>query len=164
MWRYFIFPVLLALPTIAGPRVRVVVGPSAPPVERHAAELLVRELQTLFDADARVDDAPGSPEKTGTPADTSTAVILVGTPRSNPAIPADTVGKLSTQGHVLKSSPRGLLVAGGSPAATFWAAAEFGYHFGIRHLLSGDLPPAEKPAPRLDGIDLVLEKIVRAHV
>jgi len=41
--------------------------------------------------------------------------------------------KLSEQGHVLRSTTKGLVVGGSTPAATLWAASELAYHFGVNH-------------------------------
>lgn len=143
----------------AKPRVTLIVGPNAPPLERFAAEELAGQLRQLFDAQATIaTDFPQSQEP----------LILLGSPATNPAL-AMAIGlnwpKLSDQGHALRSikvrQQPALVVGGGSPVATLWAAYEFGYHFGIRYLLAGDVLPAQRPEFRLDGIDRVLEPTLR---
>jgi hypothetical protein len=54
-----------------------------------------------------------------------------------------------------------LVVGGGSPVATLWAAYELGHHFGIRYLLHGDVLPVDPPALKIDGLDIVLEPTLR---
>ena len=144
---------------LAVPRVDVVVGTSAPRLERFAAQELAGQLKALFDAEVHISEK--LPEKSDYP-------ILVGSPQTNPAVRAlagDRWPKLTDQGHVVRSIERdgrkALLVGGGSPAATLWAVYELGHHFGIRYLLSGDVMPAEKPTLRLDGLDIVLEPTMR---
>lgn len=149
--------VLLLLPALAaaeGPRVELVVGEKAPPLERRAAEELAGTLQRLYAAEATVVPAA---------AEDAQHVIFVGSPRTNPQMQSFIGGwpKLSEQGHALKSVEfRGrpaLLVGGGNPAATYWAAAEFGHRLGVRSLLYGDLDPIEPPAFSLAEHNVVLE-------
>jgi hypothetical protein len=138
----------------AGPQVSIVVGPEAPALEKLAAEQLAKDMKALFDAEAKVQSsAPGG----------GVSVILIGSPTTNPAIPGDAWPTLSDQGHVLRSTPKGLIVGGGSPVATQWAASELAYHFGIRHLLHGDAMPLDKPTLKLEGIDKVIEPVAKAR-
>lgn len=146
---------LTALPAFAAPSVRIVTGPDAPKLERFAAEELGTQLGRLFQATTTVTDTvpPGSDP-----------VILLGSPKTNPAI-AQTIGtnwpKLSEQGHLLKSVKLGdrpaLLVGGGSPVATLWAVYELDHQFGVRALLHGDVLPEKPPAFTLDGFSVTLE-------
>ncbi|MCB1090667.1 MAG: hypothetical protein KDL87_04000, partial [Verrucomicrobiae bacterium] len=126
-----------------GPAITVVKDPSAGPLESYAANELSGLLKTLFDA--KVTEAKGNPP-TG-----ATNVIRLGAAPSKDFLPAD----LGKQGHIVKSTPSGLVIAGGSPVATLWAVYEFGYANGMRYLTSGDFPPKEKPAFTLDGYDIV---------
>jgi hypothetical protein len=139
---------LLAVTASAAPKVTFLIGPKAPPLDKAAAEQLAGDFKALFDAETTV--------TTTAPAD-STNLVLVGSPLSNPAIKADAWPKIGEQGIVIQSTPAGLIVGGGCPPATMWAVAELSHHFGIRHLLSGDLLPVEKPAFKLDGLSIVME-------
>jgi hypothetical protein len=47
--------------------------------------------------------------------------------------------------------------------ATLWAASELSYRFGVRHLLQGDFMPIEKPEFKLDGIEVVIEPLVKVR-
>ena len=89
--------------------------------------------------------------------------LLIGSPKTNAAIPASEFPSVSDQGQVLKSTRSGLIVGGGSPVATLWAASELSYRFGVRHLLHGDALPIEKPALKLDGINVVIEPLVKVR-
>lgn len=188
----------------AGPRVVVVVGPQAPALERHAASELSELLRKLFAAQVTIATtvpaanvpAANAPAA-ATPAAAAPALILLGSPATNPAIAAAARSqpqgwpKLSDQGHLLRSvgataanptastpadSPANkpaissatkpasspmLLVGGGSPVATLWAAYEVGYHFGVRYLPTGDALPAQRPSFSLAGIDRVWEPALR---
>ena len=144
----------LVASAIAGPKVTIVIGDKAPALEQLAAKQLAHDLSALFEADAGI--------QTSVPGDAS-AAILLGSPATNPAIASDAWPKLSPQGHVLKSTARGLIIGGGSPVATLWAAGELSYRFGIRHLLHGDVLPIEKPAFKLDGFDVVLETKIKSR-
>lgn len=148
----------------AGPRVDVVVGASAPKLERFASDELAGQFKRLFDADVRIGDAiPPAADK----GEADAVLILLGSPATNPAIKAlgAAFPKLSDQGHTLKSVKAGqrpaLLVGGGSPVATLWGVYELGQRFGVRYMLFGDLFPATAPALKLDGFDALLEPSLR---
>jgi hypothetical protein len=140
-------------------RVDVVVASDSPPLERLAAGELAEQLKRLFAVDASVTT------------DSVRAIarrILIGSPATNAAVRAavgDHWPKLSDQGHVLRSvrvdGREALVVGGGSPVATLWAAYELGHRFGIRYLLHGDIYPPGPVSLRLDGFDLVLEPNLR---
>ncbi len=154
--------VLFATATaFAGPKIGVVVGPKAPKLEQLAAEELAAQLKELFEAEvAVVDNIPANVEH----------LILVGSPATNPAV-AKAVGekwpKLTEQGHLLRSVKLGdrdaLVVGGGSPVATLWAAYELGHHFGIRSFLHGDVFPEKAPELKLTGIDAILEPTMKVR-
>ncbi|MCY2967214.1 MAG: hypothetical protein NT069_26860 [Planctomycetota bacterium] len=138
----------------AGSKVAIVVDAKAPSLERTAGTELASLLGKLYDADAKV--------VATIPAD-ETPTIVIGSPATNSALKPLAAGwpKLSDQGHLVRSSKLGnrpvLLVGGGSPVATLWAAYELGHQFGARYMLYGDVIP-EEPAPfHLDGFDIVLE-------
>lgn len=151
---------LLPITLNAAQHITIVVGASAPELEKRAADELAGALQKLFDAQTAV--------QTSLPGDG--AAILVGSPTTNAAVKTALGAHwptLSAQGHVLKSvaSPHGtmLIAGGGSPVASLWAVHELGYRFGIRHLLQGDFMPIEKPKFTLDGFDVVLEPRVKVR-
>ena len=148
MWRPLLVCLSLSVSALAGPKVIFVIGAKAPPLDRLAAEQLAGDFKALFEAETVI--------QTTAPADAS-GTVLVGSPLSNPAIPADAFPKTTEQGLVIKSTKAGLIVGGGCPSATMWAVSELSYHFGIRHLLQGDVMPIEKPAMKLDGFDLLME-------
>lgn len=144
-----------ALPLFAaGPVVAIVTGPNPPKLEQMAATEVATQLGELFGATLkRTDKYQPGPN-----------AVLIGNPKTNPAI-AKLMGKkwpkLTGQGHLLKSvktqSGTTLVVGGGSPVATYWAAAELGHHFGVRRLLHADFPPLVKPKFSLAGLDVKLE-------
>lgn len=159
--RYFaalVIGLLLSATASAAPRVDVVIGPAAPKLERFAADELAAQFKKLFDAEVRIADK--------IPAE-SQHLILLGSPATNPAIKSlgDAFPKLSDQGHLLRSiklkDRPALVVSGGSPVATLWAAYELGHHFGVRYFLFGDLYPVTKSELKLDGVDSVLEPSLR---
>lgn len=161
MKRFILFILaLLPIALSAAQHITIVVGASAPELEKRAAGELAGALQKLFDAQTAVQTS--LPE--------NGAAILVGSPATNAAVKTALGAQwpaLSAQGHVLKSisSPRGatLVAGGGSPVASLWAVHELGYRFGIRHLIQGDFMPIEKPAFTLDGFDVVLEPRVKVR-
>lgn len=139
----------------AGPRVEIVVGTDAPKLSRFAAAEMSGQLKTLFDADVSI----GNTASAGAP-----HVIYLGEPQTNPALAkaiANNWPKLSDQGILIKSigpaDKRQLIVGGGSPIATLWAAYELGHRYGLRYLLSGDALPAEPTQFTLDRFDVLLE-------
>lgn len=138
----------------AGPRVDIVIGESPSKLEERAANELAVSLKRVYDADVQL--AAMAP--TG-----AANVILIGTAGSNAHLRhlSDGLPKLSDQGHAvlsLKDDDRPVLVVvGGSPAATYWAAAELAHQWGIRSMLYGDVAPVAPPAFSLEGFDLVME-------
>ncbi|HUE72789.1 MAG TPA: hypothetical protein VMP01_18025 [Pirellulaceae bacterium] len=138
----------------AGPRVEIVIGEKAPALERRAAEELAGDLKRLYQADVHLAaEAPAN----------AANLILVGSPDTNGAIKSlgDRWPKLSEQGHVVRSvkvnDRPALLVGGGSPAATFWAAAELAHQWGIRAMLYGDVDPVAPPEFSIEDFDIVME-------
>ena len=144
-----------------GPQIRVQFSPAAESLEKFAAEETARILRSLFDAEVEVTSAP-------IPRTDVRPLIRIGTPVSD-AVVTDLVrthaSNLSEQGQLIKSAKSGggdtLLVAGGSPVATLWAAYELGYQFGMRYLLHGDVPPAERQEFRITGFNVLLEPNLR---
>ncbi|MDB5389386.1 MAG: hypothetical protein JWM11_5032 [Planctomycetaceae bacterium] len=149
---------LLATEVHAGPKVDVIVGKDAPELEHFAAAEMSAQLKRLFDADVTISQKVAGSESN---------LILIGSPATNPAIAALGIPfpKLSDQGHLVKSVVVGkqklLIVGGGSPVATLWAAYELGHHWGIRYALFGDMDPAVKPEFKLEGLDLLLEPALK---
>lgn len=140
--------------TRAAEQVVVVVGHQATDLERLAAEELVSQFKRLFDVHVELTDS--LPEK-------HEHLVLVGDAGRNPAIrevaSADRP-ELSEQGFIIRSfdtaKRRGVVVAGGSSAATYWAVCELGHRFGIRYLLREDIYP-EKQSLELTGLDVRME-------
>ncbi len=138
----------------AGPRVEIVIGADAPPLERFAAEEFKSQLERLFQADANIAStvSPVVPH-----------VILLGSPNTNAAIRSHVNAwpALSEQGHVLQSVTIGkrqaLALGGGTPLATLWVVYELGQHWGIRYFLFGDLFPVIPPPFTLAGHEAVFE-------
>lgn len=133
-----------------GPAVTVVTGPSPAPVEQLAAKELEKTLVALFDAKVTLTNAPSdAPDR-----------ILLGHPETNPAVksaigngwPAD----LGEQGHLVKSTPQGLVLGGGGPVATLWAVAEYAHLNGVRVVPDAEYLPLVKPAFTVAGFDTVL--------
>lgn len=146
--------------TASAESVAIVVGQEPRPLEQKAAQELHERMPRIFPrAETRIHG--------NVPMDAD-VVILVGNPDANQAIRRLANGgagfswpKLSDQGHCLKSVKIGdraaLVVGGGSPLATLWAAYELELRWGVRFLLSGDVDPTPGDLPSLDGIDVVLE-------
>lgn len=133
-----------------GPAVSIVTGPSPAPLEEMAAKELEKTLVTLFEAKVTL---------TNTPTDAPNRILL-GHPETNPSLksaigdawPAD----LGEQGHLVKSTPQGLVLGGGSPVATLWAVAEYAHLNGVRVVPDAEYLPLVKPSFTLDGFDTVL--------
>ena len=140
------------------PSVHIVVGERADPLERFAASELERMLEKLFAVSVRV----------GTKIDsTSSAVVLLGRPESNPEL-AQAVGdqwpQLSDQGLLLRrleANPTTLVVGGGSPVAVMWAAYELGERCGVRYLVNQDVYPAKIPWSEWPQLDVTMEPNMR---
>jgi len=135
------------------PAVAVVADPGAPALEVFAAKELAGFLEGLFGFEvasvATAAQAPAGAQR-----------VLLGSPATNPAV-EEALGEawppdLGEQGHLLKSTPQGLVLGGGSPAATLWAVYELAYRHGLRHTLHGDFPPVDAPEFRIGGFDEVL--------
>ncbi|MGE3775607.1 MAG: hypothetical protein AB7F89_00355 [Pirellulaceae bacterium] len=140
--------------------VDLVVGAAAPPLEKTAAAEVAAHLKRIYQAETRLTDQLRTD---------ATQVILIGSPRTNPHMSrwAQSWPQLSEQGHCLRTvvwnDRPALLVGGGSPAATLWAAAEFAHRLGVRPLLFGDLDPVEPSQLTLAGYDVVLEPSIRVR-
>lgn len=139
--------------------VAISVGPEAPAIEKKAARELQRYLRSLFDAKATFVTTPGSDVE---------GIILVGSPATNPAVKAAGAWpSVSDQGIVIRNvqgqaSPT-LIVGGGSPVATLWAAYELVHQYGVRYFLHGDLMPLKPGTLRLSGFDTVMEPNLRTR-
>jgi hypothetical protein len=137
-------------------QVTIVIGPQAVAIERFAAAEMVAQFQRVFH---HVDVTVAT-----SVADGAGQLVLLGSPNSNPAVD-DAVGadwpEISDQGIVIRrltgeGAPT-LVVGGGSPTATLWAAYELGHRLGIRYLLLGDTFPNTTRDLDLSGPDLVME-------
>ena len=159
-----LFLVAVQIAFAAGPRVDIVIGEKAPALEKRAAEDIAANLRKVYDAEVKIAaDAPKDAEN----------VIFVASTKSDEQIwkllslhwP-----KLSTQGHALRSikfrERPALLVAGGSPAAAYWGAAEFAQQLGIRPMLYGDLYPIDPPplSDFLKNLDVLAEPEMKDRI
>jgi hypothetical protein len=152
--------VLVAAATAVGPRVAIITSEFPPPLVQRAANELKADLQRLFDAQVELGAAvvPGPPAQ----------LILLGTDEDGRLKQlSDPLPKLSEQGHAVlsrkyKDRPA-LAVVGGSPAATYWAAAELAHQLGVRSLLYGDLDAVAPPEFTLKGFDIVREPLVQSR-
>src|SRR5437879_1250185 len=103
------------------PELAAIVGRGAPELERYAARQLCQYIEPLFGDFAHIDtDVPL----------TANAIFLVGRPETNPLI-REALGRrgfpaVSEQGMVLRTvkfrNRPAIVVGGGSPRATMWAA------------------------------------------
>jgi len=144
----------------AGPAVQIIVGPEAPRLERFAAEEMAGQFKQLFEADVTVASKATADAK---------HVVLIGSPTTNPAVKnaaGDRWPDISDQAIVLMSvgdSPASkLIVGGGSPVATLWAAYELGHRHGVRYLLRRDVFP-DNAELKLNGYDEVLEPTLKTR-
>lgn len=133
IWTLLVF----ASSAAAGPAVDIVISGDAHQLERAAAEQIRVDLHRLFEAEAKLVESAG---------DDAENVIEVGI-----------LDDLEPQEQVVRSEEGKLVVGGGSPEATFWAACELGQHFGMRYTLQVDFAPIEKPEFSLEGIDIHLK-------
>ncbi|MEO8493869.1 MAG: alpha-glucuronidase family glycosyl hydrolase [Planctomycetota bacterium] len=135
-------------------QVTVVVGQGATDLEHLAAQELVAQFKKLFDANVTLTDFLP---------DQHQHLVLVGGPAKNKAtreVAGESWPKLTDQGFILRSfdagARRGVIVAGDSPVATYWAVCELGHRFGIRYLLREDIYPDQQPL-KLTGLDVLME-------
>jgi hypothetical protein len=148
----------------AAEKVTVLVGQDAPKLERFAAEELAGQFKQLFAAEVTITTVGDAAAPAAGP------TVLIGSPQTNASIRklvGDGWPTLSDQGIVIKSIERdgqpALVVGGARPIATLWAVYDLGQRFGIRYLLAGDVYPAESPALRLTGFDVVAEPTLRSR-
>ncbi|MCH2114827.1 MAG: hypothetical protein MK171_07960 [Pirellulales bacterium] len=135
---------------------------NAPVLEQLAAKELRDYLDKLF----------GIPVLATHDMHPSTGIgLLVGTPKTNPAV-AEALGasgwpKLSAQGIVLKRARLAgkpvLVIGGGSPVATMWAAYELVERWGVRYLVDRDVYPPKRAWPGLPKLDVVMEPNMRVR-
>ncbi|MGC3966667.1 MAG: hypothetical protein QM775_04655 [Pirellulales bacterium] len=133
----------------AGPKIDIVVGAGAAPLEKLAAEETAAILKKLYEAEA--------PISTSVPAGDG-PLVVVGTQASNPAF-----GQLKLnlpavvqQDFAVKTYRDGnrtiVAVTAAAPEAVPHAAYELGWRLGVRYFTFGDLYPAEPPA--LDKLEI----------
>ena len=129
----------------------IVAGRQPSRVEAVAVSDLQGYLRGLFGIEARVADRPDP---------RADAYIVVGNPQTNP-FAAPGWPDVTEQGIVIRRTDverkTGLLVGGGSPAATLWAVSRLAELWGVRHLLHGDAYPESAGPFRLPDADLVCE-------
>ena len=137
-------------------RINIILGTAPPLLEEFAATEMAAQFKRLFNAEVIVTEWPETAS--------STHRVLIGSPATNALVQADHAGQwpeLSDQGICIRSVASGdgpaIIVGGGSPVATMWAAYEVGHHFGVRYLLHGDILPPQKVPLDLDGLDIVME-------
>ena len=147
---------LFAALSAGGDQINIVVGANAPRLEKFAAMEMADQFEQLFDAEVLVTELPEVRE--------STHRVLIGGPATNQLIKTACVDRwpeLTDQGICVRSiadrDQPTIVVGGGSPVATMWAAYELGHHFGIRYMLHGDIFPPEKIPLQLDELDIVME-------
>ena len=141
--------------------VQVVVGPAASELERLAARELSGQFERLFGATVSTNSSLS---------EEAAQAVVIGRPDSNPTV-KEALGnrwpRVSEQGIVIRSFQRGeqqgVVVGGGSAAATLWAVYELGYRFGIRYVLREDIYPITPIPFKLDGFDVVMEPNLRTR-
>ncbi len=148
-------------PAEAADRIAVVIGKGAPPIEIRAGKDLQAQLSRLTGTEVSIStDVPNA----------ATLVFFLGSPGTNPAI-QERFGKewpeLSEQGILLRSvksnNRRGVIVGGGSPVASQWAAHEVGYQLGVRYLLREDIYPDPVERLAVDELDIIQEPNLRTR-
>ena len=146
--------------TAAGPRVAIITSEFPPPLVQRAADELKADLKRLYDAEVEF----GATVVPGPPAQ----VILLGTPDAHGHLKQlGELPKLSEQGHavlsrIYKERPV-LAVVGGSPVATYWAAAELAHQWGVRTMLYGDVDSVAAPEFSVEGYDIVREPLAKSR-
>jgi hypothetical protein len=139
----------------------IITGEEATSIEKYAASELAGILERVFtDIDVQIISK----------ASVSQYAIVLGSPKTNPItrkLMSDGWPQLSDQGIVIKSVERKgaqrLVVGGGSPRATLWAAYELGHQLGVRYLLRGDMYPNKRRPLDLTGHDVQWEPKLRVR-
>src|SRR4051812_18892141 len=128
---------LCAAPARADAPVTVVVDANAPAMEQFAAGEGCGYLDKLFGVEVSVTHSADS---------TSKPLIVVGSAAIKVEITKKGMAELSDQGVAFQSLAANgrptLIVGGGSPRATLWAAYDLAERWGVRFLLHGDVLPA----------------------
>jgi len=133
--------------------IHIVTGPKAPKIERLAANEMAKQLRRLFFAHVNVSSAKPNAKN----------IVLLGSPTTNKHIPKDQWRKVSDQGLVIRHTKSGLIVGGGSPRATLWAAYELGHRLGIRYLLRSDIFPNTPLSLDKLKLDVVMEPTLKVR-
>lgn len=137
----------------------IVTGMGSNQQEELAAKEIAAQFEKLFDAETEITHQLPQEAK---------FVVLVGTPKTNPAISTKDWPKMSDQGHLVQSRTQGeiqtVVVGGGSPTATLWAAYELGYQYGIRYLMQKDVYPKTPIKLDLTGHDVLLEPQLKTRI
>ena len=140
-----------------GPKIQIVTVKQPSQIEQLAAREMAVQLTKLFDAQVSIVDGARDSEE---------LVIVLA---SQPALKGFSnlkleLPKLDDQDHAIKSAQLGnksaLVVTGGSPRSTLWAAYELGWRYGVRYFLFGDLYPADAGAFSTQGHDVLLRPAV----
>ncbi len=141
--------------TSGNTRVAVIVSENALELEHFAAEQLCDYLEKLFG----IQTCPISSVSAG-----AETLFLVGNLDADVAVQGtieeSTFPPVSEQGFILRrvdfQGRPSLVVKGGSPRATLWAAYELVEYWGVRYLLHGDVLPTPGTF-HLPDLDIVME-------
>ncbi len=164
--QYFILMTIwmVCISAQAAPRTEVIIGASAPDLERFAASELCDYLVKLYGLQTH-------PRQSMSPS--AEAVFLIGSPETNAAVKRATAEqgfpRVTDQGIVLRRTKLegrpALIVGGGSPRATLWAMYELVERWGVRYLTDRDVLPEKVGECRVPDLDVVMEPIfrIRAH-
>ena len=140
-----------------GPKIQIVTAKQPSQMEQLAAREMAAQLSKLFDARVAVVDGVRDSEE----------LLIVLASQSSlknfPNLKLD-LPKLDDQDHAIKSAQLGnksaLVVTGGSPRSTLWAAYELGWRYGVRYFLFGDLYPADAGTFSTQRHDVLLRPTV----
>lgn len=144
----------------SNPSIVICTAPIADEIEQYAANELRTYLLKLYGIHARI----------GKPSGEDVAFLLGGS-NVNPCVArmADDqpVPSVSNQGFVLRSfdtrGKRGMIIAGGSPAATMWGVYEFVERLGVVYTLHGDMICEHDGPFELPILDEVVEPALRVR-
>ncbi len=151
------FCVHAAMGLADGPRIQIVTAKQPSAIEQLAAREMSAQLTKLFDARVTVVKGAADSEQQ--------AIVLANQSalKEFPSLKLD-LPTLGEQEHAIKSAQLGnqsaLVVTGGSPRSTLWAAYELGWRYGVRYFLFGDLYPADAPKFSTMGHNVFLKPAV----
>ena len=140
--------------------VAVVVGETADPLERHAAQELCDYLGKLYALDVAPSTEPG----------VATTVFVLRPAGGDTAAAAAAYGVLpglGPQSILIRPFQQGdtqcVLLTGGSPVAVMWSVYELVERWGVRYLVHGDVLPANAGTLRLPEAEIRLEPNMRTR-